>query len=116
MTIRSDFALTRAEKYAILAEIYSGVDQDSEQLGGTEWANGVLNLRGREYDSDVDRPNRASGYDPYEHRAYRMHRGRTEHRGEVDTGGPSDYDPYRSASIFLNDRFYDSDDMGGPSG
>ena len=113
--------MTRAEKYAILAEIYSGVDQDAEhgateQLGGSEWANGVLNLRGREYDSDVDQPNRASGYDPYEHRAYEMHRGRTEHRGEDDTGGPSDYDPYRSASIFLNDRFYDSDDMGGPSG
>ena len=71
------------------------------------------------YDSDVDQPNRASGYDPYEHRAYEMHRGRTEHRGEDDAGGPSGYDPYCSecsASIFLNDRFYDSDDMGGPSG
>ena len=124
VTIRSDFALTRAEKYAILAEIYSGVDQDAEHgatehPGGSEWANGVLSLRGREYDSDVDQPNRASGYDPYEQRAYEMHRGRTEHRGEDDAGGPSGYDPYCSecsASIFLNDRFYDSDDMGGPSG
>ena len=121
VTIRSDFALTRAEKYAILAEIYSGVDQDAEHeatehLGGSEWANGVLNLRGREYDSDVDQPNRASGYDPYEHRAYEMHGGPTEHRGEDDTDGPSNYDPYCSASNFLNDRFYDSDDMGGPSG
>lgn len=81
VTIRSDFALTRAEKYAILAEIYSGADQDAEHgatehLGGSEWVNGVLNLRGREYDSDIDQPNRASGYDPYENRAYEMHRGR----------------------------------------
>ena len=95
MTIWSNFAFTRAEKYAILAEIYSGVDQDAEHgatehPGGSEWANGVLSLRGREYDSDVDQPNRASGYDPYCSEC--------------------------SASIFLNDRFYDSDDMGGPSG
>ena len=121
VTIRSDDPMTRAEKYAILAEIYSELEQDAEHgatehLGSSEWANGVLNLRGREYDSDVDQPNRASDYDPYEHHAYEIHRGRADHRGEDDTGGPSGYDPYCSASIFLNDRFYDSDDTGGTSG